>query len=122
PLRQEASNSTEYSAENAAAQKTGYPEIVPKVLKNSPAEAFARAEAAARLMAWEIVAVSPADYRIEATATSLLFGFKDDVVIRVTPHADGSRIDVRSLSRVGISDLGVNARRIQEFMQLLAAK
>jgi len=122
PLRQGASNSTEYTAENAVAQKSDYPEIAPKVLKSAPDEAFAQAEAAARLMDWEIVAVSPADYRIEATATSLLFGFKDDVVIRVTPHAEGSRIDVRSLSRVGISDLGVNARRIQEFMQRLEAK
>lgn len=122
PLRPSASNSTEYTAENAAAQKTGYPDMTPKLLKNTPAEAFAKAEAAARRMDWEIVAVSPADYRIEATATSLLFGFKDDVVIRVTPHPEGSRIDVRSLSRVGISDLGVNARRIQEFMQRLEAK
>lgn len=122
PRRQGATNSTEYAAENAAAQKSGYPEIAPKLLKSAPAEAFAQAEAAARLMDWEIVAVSPADYRIEATATSLLFGFKDDIVIRVVPHAEGSRIDVRSLSRVGISDLGVNARRIQEFMQRLEAQ
>lgn len=122
PLRQGVSNSTEYTAENAAAQKSGYPEMAPKLLKNTPAEALAQAEAAARLMGWEIVAVSPADYRIEATDTSLLFGFKDDVVIRVTPHPEGSCIDVRSLSRVGISDLGVNARRIQEFMQRLEAK
>ena len=64
----------------------------------------------ARSMGWDIVAVAPPEMRIEATATTLLFGFKDDVVIRVAAQGAGSRIDMRSLSRVGGSDFGVNAR------------
>jgi uncharacterized protein (DUF1499 family) len=119
PLRQGASNTTAYSAETAALQKQGYPDIAPVMLNLAPAQAYARAESAARSMGWAVVAASPEDLRIEATDTTLLFGFKDDVVIRVTPQAAGSRIDVRSLSRVGGSDFGVNAKRIRRFMEKL---
>lgn len=121
PLRGNASNSTQYPPETAAAQKSAYPDIAPMLLKVPPDEAFVRAAKAAMAMGWQIVESSPKDYRIEATDISLLFGFKDDVVIRVTPHADGSRIDVRSLSRVGKSDIGVNARRIRDYMNQLGA-
>jgi uncharacterized protein (DUF1499 family) len=72
-------------------------------------------------MGWDIVSVSPAELRIEATATTLLFGFKDDVVIRVTAQDNASRVDIRSLSRVGVSDLGTNARRVRSFLSELKA-
>ncbi|WP_404326387.1 DUF1499 domain-containing protein [Aerophototrophica crusticola] len=78
-----------------------------------------RAEAAARDMGWDIVAVEPAEGRVEATATTAWFGFKDDVVVRVRPEGDGSRIDVRSKSRVGRSDLGANAARIRDYLARL---
>jgi len=68
------------------------------------------------------VAVVPAEGRLEATATTSWFAFKDDVVIRVTPAAAGSRVDIRSKSRVGRSDLGANARRIRAFLAELAAR
>jgi hypothetical protein len=71
--------------------------------------------------AGRIVAVAPGDLRIEATDTTLLFGFKDDIVIRVAAAGSGSRVDVRSLSRVGKSDFGVNANRIRKFLRQLAA-
>jgi len=48
--------------------------------------------------------------------------FKDDVVVRVAPATNGSRIDVRSVSRVGRSDLGANARRIRMFLTALSAR
>lgn len=121
PLRQAGSNSAAYAPEIAAAQRAAYPEIGPKVLKVPSGEAFARAERAAKAMGWQIVAASAADQRIEATDTTLLFGFKDDVVIRLTPQADGTRIDVRSASRVGVSDLGMNARRIAAYLARLDA-
>ena len=71
-------------------------------------------------MGWEVLAADPAALRIEATDRSLWFGFADDIVVRVTPAGEnGSRIDVRSLSRVGIGDLGVNARRVQAFVDAL---
>ena len=120
PLRKGAENPTDYGAEVAAQQKKAYPDIAPAMLDAPPAQAFARAERAARAMSWEIVAVAPEDLRIEATDTTLLFGFKDDIVVRVTPSGNGSRVDVRSLSRVGKSDFGVNANRIRKFLRQLA--
>lgn len=125
PLRQGARNPVQYQASTAAEQRRGYPDIAPVVLPLPPVQAFARAESAARAMGWDIVAVSPEALRIEATDTSLLFGFKDDVVIRVTALADvstqSSRIDIRSLSRVGGSDFGVNAKRIRAYLAKLAS-
>ena len=120
PLRKGAENPADYSADVAAQQKKAYPDIAPAMLELPPAQAFTRAERAARAMGWEIVAVAPADLRIEATDTTLLFGFKDDIVVRVTPSGNGSRVDVRSLSRVGKSDFGVNANRIRKFLRQLA--
>lgn len=120
PLRKGSPNSTDVSAEVVAQQKKAYPDLAPARLDMPPVQAFQRAEHAARAMGWEIVAVAPEDLRIEATDTTLLFGFKDDVVIRVTPDGSGSRVDVRSLSRVGLSDIGVNAKRIRSFMKALA--
>jgi uncharacterized protein (DUF1499 family) len=122
PLRAGSRNSTVYSADVAAQQKAGYPDLHPAALDVAPAEALRRAEQAARGMGWQIVAVDPAALRIEATATTLLFGFKDDVVIRVTPAGAGSRVDVRSLSRVGGSDLGANANRVRAFVDRLERK
>jgi uncharacterized protein (DUF1499 family) len=124
-LRQGARNPVQYQASTAAEQKRGYPDLAPVVLPLPPTQAFARAESAARAMGWDIVAVSPEELRIEATDTSLMFGFKDDVVIRVAALADvgttSSRIDVRSLSRVGGSDFGVNAKRVRAYLAKLAS-
>lgn len=123
PLRTNAANPAEYAgAELAAQQKKGYPDLAPATLNMPPRAAFDRALEAARAAGWEIVAAVPEDSRIEATATTAWFGFKDDVVIRITPSGSGSRVDVRSVSRVGRSDLGANARRIAEFLRQLTAK
>jgi uncharacterized protein (DUF1499 family) len=67
---------------------------------------------------WEVALVSPAEGRLEATETSRLFRFKDDVVLRVRPteNGQGSIVDMRSISRVGQSDIGVNAKRIKSFL------
>ena len=120
PLRQGARNGLDYPPATAAAQRRGYSDIAPLVIALQPPQAFERVEQAARAMGWDIVADSPQDLRLEATDTSLLFGFKDDVVVRVRPHARGSVVDVRSLSRVGGSDFGVNAKRVRAFLQRLA--
>ena len=121
PLRQGAENPVSYSAEVAPQQQKAYPDILPAMLDAPPAQAFQRAEKAARAMGWDIVAVAPEALRIEATDTTLLFGFKDDIVIRVAAAGSGSRVDVRSLSRVGKSDFGVNAKRVRKYLQRLAA-
>ena len=67
-------------------------------------------------MGLEIVNADREAGRIEATATSRWFGFKDDVVVRIRAAASGSIVDLRSVSRVGIGDVGVNAKRIKAFM------
>ena len=119
PLRQGARNPVDYRPETAALQRRGYPDIAPLRLELPPAQAFQRAERTARAMGWRIVAVHPDTRRIEATDTTLLFGFKDDIVIRVRPQGDGSVVDVRSLSRIGSSDIGTNARRVRAFLSKL---
>ena len=120
PLRAAALNPVEYGGPAIAAQQhQGYADIAPLTLIVSPGRAFDRALAAARTMRWELVASDPAAGRIEATDTTFWFGFKDDVVIRVTPAPGGSRVDVRSLSRVGVGDIGANAARIRTFLKTL---
>ena len=115
PLRADAPNPPEYDPAVAGQQREGYPDLRSVTLDAPPAEAFAQALAAARAMGWELVADDAAAGRIEATDTTFWYGFKDDVVIRVRPDVAGSRIDVRSKSRVGRSDVGANARRIREY-------
>lgn len=121
PLRADAPNSAEHEGpELAAQQRAGYPDLGPLMLREPPPQAFTRALEAARAMGWEIVASEPSEGRIEATATTFWFGFKDDVVVRVTAADGGSRIDVRSVSRVGRSDVGANAERIRAYLARLA--
>ncbi len=122
PLRAGAANPAEYGGpEIAAAQRRAYPDIVPLKLAVPTAEAYARALSVVKKNGWEIVADDAASGRIEATATTRWFGFKDDVIVRVLAVADGSRIDVRSVSRVGKSDVGANARRIRDFFKAISA-
>jgi uncharacterized protein (DUF1499 family) len=120
PLRRDAANPVAYGGpEIAAQQKTAYPDLKPAALSVPPAQAFERALQAAKAQGWEIVAAVPAEGRIEATATTQWFGFKDDVVVRVRPEGAGSRVDVRSVSRVGRGDVGANAARIRKFLDAL---
>ena len=115
-----ARNSVEYGGRKVAdQQRAGYPDLAPLTLLVPPAAALARVAAVAGDLGWEVVAVDTAAGRVEATDRTLWFGFYDDVVIRVTPTAGGSRVDVRSLSRVGGSDVGANARRIRTFLARL---
>jgi uncharacterized protein (DUF1499 family) len=101
-------------------QRRAYPEIVPLDLELPTDAAFAAVQAAAEELGWTVVAQDPAAGDLEATATTLWFGFKDDVVVRVREHEHGSRVDVRSASRVGTSDLGTNAARIRAFLRLVS--
>jgi uncharacterized protein (DUF1499 family) len=122
PLRKNAPNTAEYGgAAIAEQQRKSYPDITPLMLEARPAAAYESALKTARNAGWEIVAAVPEESRIEATATTLLFGFKDDIVVRITPAGSGSRVDVRSVSRVGRSDLGANANRVREFLRDLAS-
>ncbi len=94
--------------------------MAPADRPSPPDQAFERALATAKDMGWTVIEADKAAGRIEATDRTLWFGFFDDIVIRVTPAAgSGSRVDVRSLSRVGVSDLGANAKRIRAFLARL---
>jgi uncharacterized protein (DUF1499 family) len=101
------------------AQRSAYPDIQPLMLPQPPAQAVQMVQKVARDMGWEIVAVVPSEGRVEATDTTWYFGFKDDVVIRVVPGSTGSRVDVRSESRVGLGDAGTNARRVRLYLTRL---
>ncbi|MDE2457434.1 MAG: DUF1499 domain-containing protein [Burkholderiales bacterium] len=120
-LRKNARNPVDWVPATGAAQRLAYPDIRPLHLDLAPAAALARARTVALAMGWDLVDVSEPDLRLEATATTLLFGFKDDVVVRVTPQPSGCIVDIRSLSRVGSSDLGTNARRVRNFLQRMSA-
>ena len=117
PLRADAPNAAEYGGpEVAAQQRAGYPDIEPLFMEITPGAAFERALASSREMGWEIITADSSRGRIEAVATTRWFGFKDDVVVRIAPDGSRSRVDVRSVSRVGGSDVGTNARRIRDFL------
>jgi uncharacterized protein (DUF1499 family) len=120
PLRRGAKNPVDYASATAAEQRKGYPDIVPLQLPLAPTVVFDNAERAARAMGWQVVDASPARLRIEAIDTTPLFGFKDDIVVRITPQGNGSVVDVRSLSRMGSSDLGANAKRVRAYLQRVA--
>ena len=120
PLRGDADNSAEYGGPDLARQqKKGYPDLKPGFVSRPPVAAYGEALQAAKDMGWQIVASDPTSLRIEATDTTPWFGFKDDVVVRLSPDQAGSRIDVRSVSRVGKSDVGTNARRITAYLTRL---
>jgi uncharacterized protein (DUF1499 family) len=107
-------------AEFARQQRAAYPDIAPLLLARPPREAFARAVAAAEAMGWELVGRDAAAGTLEAVDTTKWFGFRDDIAIRITPTAEGgSRIDIRSKSRVGRSDIGTNAQRIRAYAERL---
>ena len=103
----------------AEEQKKGYPDLKPLELAVAPDAAYSRALAAAEAMRWEIVKSDPKARTLEAVDTTPWFGFKDDITVRVSAAGRGSRVDMRSKSRVGRSDLGTNARRIRGYLQHL---
>ena len=118
-IRQNAQNSLEYGGPEVARQQHAfYPDIKPLLLAVPVDKAFEDALAAARLMGWQIVTADKVARRIEAVATTRWFHFKDDIVIRLSEDGGQSRVDVRSVSRVGKSDVGTNARRIGVYFEI----
>ena len=94
---------------------------MPLIVGLRPDVAFARALETAQQMGWTIVASDESAGRIEASQKSRWMGFTDDIIVRVTPASSGSRIDLRSSSRYGRSDFGVNAARIRDYLTALRA-
>ncbi|PCJ43011.1 MAG: hypothetical protein COA81_05065 [Alphaproteobacteria bacterium] len=116
--RGEGANSITYAGgELAEQQKQAYPDVGPLLVDGAPDKVFSRTIDVARDMGWDITGVEAKVRRFEATDHSFWFNFADDVVVAVTATDTGSRIDLRSVSRVGRSDLGVNAKRIMAFQK-----
>jgi uncharacterized protein (DUF1499 family) len=119
PLRADAPNSLERSSEVTELQRKGYPDLAPVTLPVPLDQAFDRALTRAQEEGWQIATADKSTGRIEATDTTPWFGFKDDIVVRLTPWGAGTRVDLRSVSRIGRSDIGTNARRIRHYLDLL---
>jgi fatty-acyl-CoA synthase len=102
-------------------QRTVYPDIRPIVLGKQQPEAFAQALATARGLGWNVEYSDATTGRIEATVRTFWFGFTDDIAVQVMPVQQGSRIDLRSVSRVGDVDAGANAARIRKFRDAITS-
>jgi uncharacterized protein (DUF1499 family) len=116
-LRRDAPNPPEYAGEETARlQQEAYPHIQPLIVSTGKQEVI---DEIVHLMAnrgWDMVSINRQDGRVEATEKLPWFGFKDDVVLRIEETAEGTRIDMRSKSRIGRGDIGVNADRIDQFL------
>jgi uncharacterized protein (DUF1499 family) len=116
PLFSATDRDMSYPAERfAPQQRAAYPDLEPIRVSSAPDQALVLARETAESLGWEIISVDPAAGLLEAREVSRIFRFVDDVVVRVRPAAVGAVIDVRSKSRDGRGDLGVNARRIRAF-------
>lgn len=100
-----------------------YPDLEPLELGLPSDRAFDLVVAATREMErWTITGLAPERGRLEAEARTRILRFVDDVTVRVESRDDGSRVRMRSTSRVGIYDFGTNARRIRTYLDRLRAK
>ena len=107
-----------YPASFAPMQQSCCADLHPARVRLATSDAFARVQTVAQGMGWEITSSDAAGGTMEAIATTALFGFHDDIAIRIRPDGDGSsRIDMRSKSRDGKGDMGTNAARIRAFVQ-----
>lgn len=109
-------NTLEYPGDRVARlQREAYPDLQPLLTPLPFTDAFKRSLTTVEALGWRVLVEDMQAGNIEATEQTQWFGFKDDVVIRITSEGDYSRIDIRSVSRVGKSDLGANAARIRRF-------
>ncbi len=116
-------NPPEYpGAAVAAQQRTTWPDLGPLDTPADRARVHAAAREAMTRAGWRIVGDDAEAGRLEAIATTRWLRFKDDVVVRLRSRAEGgTRLDVRSKSRIGRSDFGTNARRIRDYLSAVRA-
>ncbi|MDN3452023.1 MULTISPECIES: DUF1499 domain-containing protein [unclassified Psychrobacter] len=120
PLRTDAPNPVEYAgAEAAEQQRTAYPDLQTLTYSQSKPELVEASKKAVENLGWELVNTDADKGIVEATETTAWFGFKDDVIIRVTDNDSERLVDIRSKSRIGKSDLGKNAARIHALIDEL---
>ncbi|RUO35772.1 DUF1499 domain-containing protein [Aliidiomarina sanyensis] len=120
PLRADAPNPVEYPGEETAQlQQAAYPDIQTMRFTIPAPDVYAAALRVVERAGWELVEANANEGRIEATASTRWFGFKDDVVIRIVADGGDTLLDMRSKSRIGLSDVGANANRIRAFRDRL---
>ena len=126
PLRADAPNTVIYGgspdmtpARLAELTREAYPDLVPRTYSEPLSAVFQRAQAAVAELGWELVAADQGAGRIEATATTFWFRFKDDIVITFAESNGQTLVNARSVSRVGVGDVGANALRLRNFFEIL---
>ncbi|RBP78990.1 DUF1499 domain-containing protein [Marinomonas rhizomae] len=116
-IRKSQENDLSYNSEWAPIQRKYYPEVQPLFFSKNTSAVYSAIEKLVEARGWDVVATYSGAGIIEATARTPIFGFRDDVIIRITEiDADKVRVDMRSCSRVGKGDFGVNAERVVSFM------
>ena len=120
PLRADAPNPVEYAGvEVATQQRAAYPELQTLNYTQSKSELVEATKQAIDNSGWQLVNIDANQGIVEATDRTMWFGFKDDVIVRITDNGSKRLVDIRSKSRVGGSDLGKNAERIHGFIEEL---
>ena len=120
PLRADAPNPVEYAGvEVATQQRAAYPELQTLNYTQSKSELVEATKQAIDHLGWQLVNIDADQGIVEATDRTMWFGFKDDVIVRITDKGSERLVDIRSKSRVGGSDLGKNAERIHDFTEEL---
>jgi uncharacterized protein (DUF1499 family) len=117
-VRTDGANPAEFQRGEAPLQLKAYPDIKPLPVSRPTADAFSAVKEAVKNLEWQVIAEQPPTGAnagtIEAVDRSLIFGFTDDVIIRVSGVGKESRVDVRSSARHGVHDLGRNAERVRQ--------
>lgn len=113
---------TDYPSANSGPQRAAYPDLRALELPLPFDEAYSLALTMVEERDWLVLSADPTEAQIEAIATSRIFGFEDEVAIRVVEIETGTRIDMRSRSRLGQIDRGANAARISAFLNDLEAR
>ena len=120
PLRADAPNPVEYAGlEVATQQRAAYPELQTLNYTQSKSELVEATKQVIDHLGWQLVNIDADQGIVEATDRTMWFGFKDDVIVRITDKGSERLVDIRSKSRVGGSDLGKNAERIHGFIEEL---
>jgi uncharacterized protein (DUF1499 family) len=120
PLRADAPNPVEYAGVEAATQqRAAYPELQTLNYPQSKSELVEATKQVINNLGWQLVNIDADQGIVEATERTMWFGFKDDVIVRITDNGSKRLVDIRSKSRVGGSDLGKNAERIHKLIEEL---
>lgn len=115
-LRGPDSNSLAVKPDTLGVQREAYPDVTSLRSERTATNAYRHALEVAAGLGWDVVWQNPEGSQIEAVETTAIMAFKDDIAIRVRSTAEGSVIDLRSVSRVGVGDIGANAQRIRAFI------